>query len=220
MLLAGFAHGQVTTADFTLTVLNEQSKPAATATVELLKADKLVKAAITDARGAARFEKISPGAYVFKVSFSSYQTHTSATYSFPSDVNTATVTLKPAATTLKEVSVAARKPFIEQKPGKVVLNVDASVTNVGSTVLEVLEKSPGVTVDRNGGRDALRGDLFSQLCVRRSDQPRTRRGRSIGAGRLAAQAPGSRHSIRLGRRIAAPGTTAPPSSSSSRPSAS
>jgi iron complex outermembrane receptor protein len=29
--------------------------------------------------------------------------------------------------------------------------VEASVTNVGSTVLEVLEKSPGVTVDRNGG---------------------------------------------------------------------
>ena len=57
MLLVGFAHGQVTTADFTLTVLNEQSKPAATATVELLKADKLVKAAITDANGVARFGK-------------------------------------------------------------------------------------------------------------------------------------------------------------------
>lgn len=151
MLLVGFAHGQDATTDFTLTVLNEQLKPAATTTVELLKGDKLVKAAITDANGVARFEKIAKGTYVFKVSFSGYQTHTSENYSFPSDVNTATVTLKPVGTTLKEVSVAARKPFIEQKPGKVVLNVDASVTNVGSTVLEVLEKSPGVTVDRNGG---------------------------------------------------------------------
>src|SRR5436190_262080 len=32
-----------------------------------------------------------------------------------------------------------------------ILIIDAAVTNVGTTVLEVLEKSPGVTVDRNGG---------------------------------------------------------------------
>ncbi|MEO6253828.1 MAG: TonB-dependent receptor, partial [Ferruginibacter sp.] len=152
MLLAPFTYGQAATSSdgFTLTVLNEQSKPAIAATVELLKDNKLVKVAITDNNGEARFEKIGKGSFTFKVSFNNYQTQISGSYVFPS-VNTATVTLKPATTTLKEVSIAARKPFIEQKPGKVVLNVDASVTNVGSTVLEVLEKSPGVTVDRNGG---------------------------------------------------------------------
>ena len=31
-----------------------------------------------------------------------------------------------------------------------IVNVDASVTNVGSTALEVLEKSPGVSVDKDG----------------------------------------------------------------------
>jgi hypothetical protein len=30
------------------------------------------------------------------------------------------------------------------------VNVDAAVTNTGATLLEVLEKSPGVTIDRNG----------------------------------------------------------------------
>jgi iron complex outermembrane receptor protein len=152
MLLTGLAYGQGATNSngLTLTVLNEQAKPAVAATVELLKDNKLIKAAITDINGEARFEKIGQGSYTFKVSFSNYQTQISDSYVFPS-VNTATITLKPATTTLKEVSIAARKPFIEQKPGKVVLNVDASVTNIGSTVLEVLEKSPGVTVDRNGG---------------------------------------------------------------------
>ena len=29
--------------------------------------------------------------------------------------------------------------------------MDAAVTNTGATVLEVFEKSPGVTVDKNGG---------------------------------------------------------------------
>ncbi len=52
--------------------------------------------------------------------------------------------------------VTARKPFIEQKIDKMVVNVDAAVTNAGSTVLEVLEKSPGVTVDRDG-QIALKG---------------------------------------------------------------
>jgi len=52
---------------------------------------------------------------------------------------------------LKEVIVAGRKLPVERKQGKTIVNVEASVTNTGSTVLEVLEKSPGVTVDRNGG---------------------------------------------------------------------
>jgi len=52
---------------------------------------------------------------------------------------------------LTAVTVAGRKLPVERKQGKTIINVEASVTNTGSTVLEVLEKSPGVTVDRNGG---------------------------------------------------------------------
>jgi iron complex outermembrane receptor protein len=57
----------------------------------------------------------------------------------------------PASKTLGNVSVTSRKPFIQQAQGKVIVNVDASLTNAGTTVLEVLEKSPGVMVDKNGG---------------------------------------------------------------------
>jgi hypothetical protein len=39
----------------------------------------------------------------------------------------------------------------ELKKGKVILTIDAPATNTGTTVLEVLEKSPGVTIDRNDG---------------------------------------------------------------------
>lgn len=52
---------------------------------------------------------------------------------------------------LTAVTVAGRKLPVERRQGKTIVNVEASVTNTGSTVLEVLEKSPGVTVDRNGG---------------------------------------------------------------------
>ena len=40
--------------------------------------------------------------------------------------------------------------MIEQKIDRTIVNVDAAVSNVGATALEVLEKSPGVTVDKDG----------------------------------------------------------------------
>src|SRR5438477_1214746 len=60
------------------------------------------------------------------------------------------------AKNLVGVTVTAKKPFIEAKIDKTVVNVDASPTSAGSTALEVLEKSPGITVD-NDGNISLRG---------------------------------------------------------------
>ena len=67
---------------------------------------------------------------------------------------------KPADTvkrvTLSQVTVVGRRPPIENKIDKTVVNVDASPTNGGLTALEVLEKSPGVMVD-NDGNISLKG---------------------------------------------------------------
>ena len=57
---------------------------------------------------------------------------------------------------MQEVTVTAKKPFIETKIDKTVVNVDASPTSAGSTALDILEKSPGITVD-NDGNISLRG---------------------------------------------------------------
>lgn len=53
-------------------------------------------------------------------------------------------------TELAEVTVRGKKPFIQLFPDKTIINVESAVTNTGASLLEVLEKSPGVTVDRNG----------------------------------------------------------------------
>ena len=58
--------------------------------------------------------------------------------------------LEPVAKNIAAVVVTSKKPLIEQKVDRMVVNVDASLTNVGSTALEVLEKSPGVSVDKDG----------------------------------------------------------------------
>ncbi len=150
--MAGYCQQPVSSASsFSLTVLNEKAQPAEGATVGLLKDNKLVKTAVTDANGLARFEKIADGAYTFSVVLTGYKQKTTSAYQFPTNIHTATITLQPAATNLQEVSVTSKRPFIEQKQGKTILNIEASITSVGATVLEVLEKSPGVTIDRNGG---------------------------------------------------------------------
>ncbi len=51
---------------------------------------------------------------------------------------------------LKQVVVSSKKPLYEVKIDKTVINVDASPSNVGANVIEVLEKSPGVYVDKDG----------------------------------------------------------------------
>ena len=54
--------------------------------------------------------------------------------------------------------------MIEQKIDRTVVNVEASVTSVGNSALEVLEKSPGVTVDKDGNI-SLKGKSGVQVYI-------------------------------------------------------
>ncbi len=53
------------------------------------------------------------------------------------------------ANQLAEVTVTAKKPLMEVKPDKVVLNVAGSVLATGDDALSLLRKAPGVLVDNN-----------------------------------------------------------------------
>jgi len=154
ILISAVAYGQPKNSasiDFSLTVLNDKSQPVDGATVKLLKDNKQVKAAISDAKGVARFVKLTGGTYVFAVTSTGYLPKNSRAYQLPGAGNADTIKLQTSTTSLQTVEVTSRAPAIEVKQGKTILNVDASITNTGTTVLEVLEKSPGVQVDRNGG---------------------------------------------------------------------
>ncbi len=57
---------------------------------------------------------------------------------------------------LKGVEIVKQKPLVERQIDKTVLNVENSALATGNTALEILEKSPGVTVDKDGNI-SLRG---------------------------------------------------------------
>jgi len=47
---------------------------------------------------------------------------------------------------LKEVSISGKKPLIQMEIDKTVVNVGAMISSATSNTMEVLEKTPGVTV--------------------------------------------------------------------------
>lgn len=59
-------------------------------------------------------------------------------------------TSKPKQVQLKSIEVTSKKPLLEQNIDRTVVNVDAMISAASSNALEVLNKTPGVTVDQKG----------------------------------------------------------------------
>ncbi|ULQ53892.1 TonB dependent receptor [Flavihumibacter fluvii] len=136
-------------------ILDSQKKPAESITVSLLNAkdSSVAKVVATDKSGSYSFQDISTGQYLVQASSAGLQKAYSSKLIISDGQPAVEIPVIQMAVTAKElgtVTVTGHKPFIEQKIDKMVVNVDAAVTNVGSTVLEVLEKSPGITIDKDG----------------------------------------------------------------------
>lgn len=62
-----------------------------------------------------------------------------------------TLVLTENVSMLKVVEVMGNAPVFEQKIDRVVLNVGDKISTAGATVLDILERSPGIVVDRSSG---------------------------------------------------------------------
>jgi hypothetical protein len=124
------------------------------ATISLLKASdsSVVKLALTSKSGNYEIEKIKDGTYLIAVQAVGYIKFYGQPFQFSSakDFQHEAINLVQGNNSLQDVTVASRKPLVENKIDRTIVNVEASVTNVGSSALEVLEKSPGISVDRDG----------------------------------------------------------------------
>ncbi|ULQ56075.1 TonB-dependent receptor [Flavihumibacter rivuli] len=159
LLLILLVNGLFASAQFsgkvTGTVVDAKSRAAEGATVSLLKAkdSTVAKFAVAGNTGQFEMDKLPEGKYLLSVSVVGHDTWTSPLFelSAASPVKEfSSVKLSEAQRSLSGVTVTARRPMVEVKADRTLVNVEASVTNVGATALEVLEKSPGVSVDRDG----------------------------------------------------------------------
>jgi len=133
-------------------VLTESRSHLADAIVTLLAQDSsVIKSTASDNLGTVLFDHLEAGNYIIRVRLLGFADYSSALIDLVAkNEQTDTVIMKAEQIVLQDVTVTSKKPLIQFLPDKTVINVEASITNAGTTVMEVLEKSPGITVGRDG----------------------------------------------------------------------
>jgi len=133
-------------------VLTENRSNLHDATVSLLTQDSaVVKSSFTDGSGMAVFNRLAASNYIIRIRLLGFKDYNSSLVDLISKKEYVdTIIMVAEQIVLQDVTVTAKKPLIQFLPDKTVINVEASITNAGTTVMEVLEKSPGITVARDG----------------------------------------------------------------------
>ena len=160
-LVPKFSKAQTAMGKISGQVTDTLNKPVDAATVQLLSAKDsgLVKTELADKDGRFSFDAVKYGNYkllITAVGFKGYRGTPFIVDEQHQSVILPVIFLAQSGTQLKEVSISAQKPFVEHKIDRTVVNVDALISNAGTTALDVLEKSPGVQVEQ-GGAISLKG---------------------------------------------------------------
>lgn len=143
------------------TITDTTGKAIEGASVLLLKqADSsLIKGTLSNGKGIFQF-KLSQGKYLVSVTHAGFrQVFSNSFESGKNDVEKMlpAILLTAQNMQLESVTVTAIKPFLEQKIDRLVVNVAEAITSPGNSVLEVLERSPGVIIDRQNNSISMNG---------------------------------------------------------------
>ncbi|HEV8285356.1 MAG TPA: TonB-dependent receptor [Chitinophagaceae bacterium] len=169
LILSFVSFAQSKTGKIKGTVIDGNSKTIESSTITLLRSkdSSVVKMSAADKNGHFEFENISEGKYLVSISAIGHQKGYSETFEITVDKNSVdlkTIELIPQTKDLAGVTVTSKKPLIEQRMDRTIVNVDAAISNVGATALEVLEKSPGITIDKDGNI-SLKGKQGVQIYI-------------------------------------------------------
>jgi len=167
--LAFVGHAQTTVNGKVNGAVTASQKPVESATIGLLrvKDSAVVKLAVSDKTGQFEVDNVKAGKYLVAVQAVGHTKYYSEAFEI-SNTNTAytlkNIQLQVTSKVLSGVTVTSAKPMIEQKIDRTIVNVEASVTNTGSNALEVLEKSPGISIDKDGNI-SLKGKQGVQVFI-------------------------------------------------------
>lgn len=131
----------------------DKGTPAEFTNVLLVAAadSQVVKLELADENGFFRFADVAAADYFIRTSGIGYADtpHPTFTLADGQEMSLPVYNLNGDGTTLDAVEVIARKPFLEQKAGMLVVNVDQSITGQGGTVIDMLRKVPGIVIAGN-----------------------------------------------------------------------
>ena len=121
----------------------------------------LVESAQTNEGGVFLFSKapVGVGTYYIEIDLIGYQKNIKRPFILDAghqNVNLGIIVLQTMVQQLNAVDISVKKPLIERKDGKMIINISTSPLAAGSTAMEILSRVPGVTLD-NEGNVSLRG---------------------------------------------------------------
>lgn len=134
-------------------IKDNSGKPLTSATIMLhaSKDSSLAKTAVSDSKGNYEMASIKPGRYFIRTSVVNMQRTSSPAFEVKANetVTAPEIVTQPAAKSLEGVTVSSKKPMVEVRADKTILNVEGTINAVGQDALELLRKSPGVIVDKD-----------------------------------------------------------------------
>jgi len=135
-------------------VKDAQGKGLEKATVSLLNAkdSSVVKLATTNTAGQYTLAITKTGRFLVSASYVGYKMAYSPVIEVAGAGSVSSVpdlTISKATGDLKEVTVTVKKPIVEVRADKMILNVEGTINAVGNDALELLRKSPGIMIDKD-----------------------------------------------------------------------
>ncbi len=143
-------------------VYDDACEPLPFANILLMnKSDStVVSGVMATENGDYSFTVFKPGEYVIGVSMLGFKPIFSKSFRISTSkdhFHNEPLFIEPEYHAIGEISVVAQKPVYELKTDRLVVNVENSITSAGGTALEVLEKSPGIIVDRQNNTISMNG---------------------------------------------------------------
>lgn len=143
-----------TTARVSGTLQDGAGKPLDYATVSILNAkdSSVVKGTLSNEKGIYTFDHIKAGSFLIKATAVGYEKAVSKPFTVADGataINVPVLIISASNHTLNTVTVTATKPLIERKVDRTVMNVENSVLAAGNSAMEILERAPGVSVDKD-----------------------------------------------------------------------
>ncbi len=134
--------------------------PVSFANVLLLQSadSSLLRGEVSGDDGSFAFKNVAAGNYLLSTSSVGFTAdYRKIELSAGKDFAAGDILLSEDLQQLDAVMVTAKKPLFEQKIDRLVVNVEGSITSAGATALEVLERSPGVAVNRQNNLITVAG---------------------------------------------------------------
>jgi ferric enterobactin receptor len=146
IFIAGDASAQTGHRIYGTIIDSTTQKPLDKITLSLSAGNLPVQSKVTSTDGKFEFSELKGPSYKLNISAVGYKPY-GLTIQLKADTNLGNIGLKADLKNLKEVQIVADRPLIQQKPGKVIYDMQADPESKAKSVMDMLHKIPFITVD-------------------------------------------------------------------------